>query len=260
MKHAQQVGNDKVDISIIEHEKKDAIRLNKYISNSGYCSRREADRFIAEGKVSIDGVQVEVGTKVYSHQLVNVNGFEIKPEIEHVYIALYKPSGITCTTDTKDADNIIDFMKYGERIFPIGRLDKDSSGLILLSNDGDIVNKVLRSTYEHEKQYIVKVDKTITETFVEHMQNGVKIYNPVHNQYQITKSCKIEKIDNRVFSIILTEGLNRQIRRMCTALSYHVISLQRTRFMNISLGDMKAGEWRYLREDELMKLNEAIQK
>ncbi len=261
MKHAHQIGDkEAVTTSMIEHEEKESIRLNKYISSSGFCSRREADKYIENGNVMIDGKVAEIGTKVYHHQEVFVNGTKIEPRQEFVYIVLHKPTGITCTTDRKDPDNIVDYLNYEEPLFPIGRLDKDTSGLILMTNDGDIVNKILRSTYKHEKEYIVSVNADITPTFMERIQNGVKIYNAVTNKYQITKPCKAVKIAPRTFHLILTEGLNRQIRRMCTALDYRVVQLKRIRVMNIELKDMKVGTWRYATKEELKILNDSIQR
>lgn len=260
MRHAYQVGNEEAsDSSIIQHEPKESIRLNKYISSSGYCSRREADRFIENGKVLIDGVIAEVGTKVYDHQEVIVESFKIEPTRDLVYIALHKPIGITCTTDFDDYDNIVDFLDYPERVFPIGRLDKESSGLILMTNDGDIVNKVLRSVHQHEKEYIVTVNDIFDDEFIHHMREGVEIYNPVTNKYQLTKPCKITKLGPRTFRLILVEGLNRQIRRMCTVLGHRVVKLERIRVMNIKLGDMDVGAWRYITKEELIVLNNSMQ-
>lgn len=261
MRHAHQIGEKAPSTtSVIEHEKKESIRLNKYISSSGFCSRREADRLIEIGNVMVDGLAAEVGTKVFQHQEVFVNGVKIIPKQEFVYIALHKPIGITCTTDRSDPDNIVDYLNYKEPLFPIGRLDKDTSGLILMSNDGDIVNKILRSTYKHEKEYIVNVKTDITPEFIKDIQNGIKIYNAVTNRYQMTKPCKAVKINPRTFNLVLTEGLNRQIRRMCTALSYQVVNLKRIRVMNIELKDMEAGAWRYLTKEELQILNNMINK
>ncbi|WP_304341392.1 pseudouridine synthase [Metaclostridioides mangenotii] len=261
MRHAHQVGEKKsTTTSIIEHEKKESIRLNKYISSSGHCSRREADRFIEDGKVMIDGVIAEVGSKVFDSHEVFVNGNKIIPKQEFVYIVLNKPTGITCTTDRADQDNIVDYLNYKEPLFPIGRLDKDTSGLILMTNDGDIVNKILRSTYKHEKEYIVSVNANITPAFIERMQSGVKIYNAVTKKYQMTKPCKVKKINSRTFGLILTEGLNRQIRRMCTVLGFRVVKLKRIRVMNIELKEMEVGTWRYVKKEELQILNKSIQK
>lgn len=260
MKHAHQIYNDNIqDSSIIQHDPKETIRLNKYISSSGYCSRREADRLIEEGKVRIDGIVAEIGTRVLDTQEVEVENFKIEAKQKFVYIALNKPIGITCTTDLKDKDNIVEYLNLNERIFPIGRLDKDSSGLILMSNDGDIVNKILRSTNQHEKEYVVTLDNHISDEVIEQMQAGVKIYNPVSNEYQISKPCTITKVDSRTFHIILIEGLNRQIRRMCTAFGYHVEKLTRIRVMNIELGNMEVGTWRYISNEELTILNSSIQ-
>ena len=261
MRHAHQTGEKEATESlIIEHEKKECIRLNKYISSSGFCSRREADRFIENGNVMIDGKVAEVGMKVFHNQEVFVNGVKIIPKQKFVYIALHKPIGITCTTDRKDPDNIVDYLNYKEPLFPIGRLDKDTSGLILMSNDGDVVNKILRSTYKHEKEYIVSVNADITPEFIKKIKSGVRIYNAVTNQYQMTKPCKVKKLDVRTFQLILTEGLNRQIRRMCTVLGYRVVKLKRIRVMNVELKDMEAGAWRYVTKEELQILNDSIHK
>ena len=221
------------------------IRLNKYISESGICSRREADKFIEAGKVYVNGLLAEVGTKVTSTDTVVVNGTTIKPKHKKVYIDLNKPVGITCTTETHIPGNIITYINYPERIFPIGRLDKPSEGLIFLTNDGDIVNKILRAGNNHEKEYIVSVDKPITKEFIATMENGVPILNT------ITQKCKVKKIGKCTFNIILTQGLNRQIRRMCEYLGYTVTSLKRIRIMNVSLGSLPVGKWRYLKENEL---------
>lgn len=261
MKHAHQIG-DKVahNTKIIEHGEKDSIRLNKYISNSGYCSRREADRLIEKGMVKIDGVIAEMGSKVLSHQCVIVNGCIIEPKQSFVYIALHKPAGIICTTDQSIKGNIVEYLQYKEPVFPIGRLDRDTSGLILMTSDGDIVNKILRSSHQHEKEYMVTVNKKIDDSFIMGMAAGVKIYNPVNNSYQITEPCKIKQLSQREFRLILTQGLNRQIRRMCTAFDYQVVKLQRVRVMNVKLGTMSSGAWRYLTKDELFVMNEALKK
>lgn len=261
MKRAFQVkdGNEEQTDYIIQHQKRDSVRLNKFISNSGFCSRREADRYIEGGKVKIDGEIATLGSCVFENQQVSVDGHMINTKQNFVYIALHKPTGIVCTTDTNIPGNISDFMNYKEIIFPIGRLDKDSSGLILLTNDGDIVNKILRSTNHHEKEYIVTVNEKINDDFITKLSKGVKIYNPVNNTYQVTKEAKVIKVDDTSFHIILTEGLNRQIRRMCTALGYHIKTLQRIRVMNIQLGSLRAGQWRYIRSEELQELNKNIQ-
>lgn len=229
-------------------ETKNLIRLNKYISESGICSRREADKFIESGKVYINGSQAVVGSKVSCNDTVVVNGTTIKPKSNKVYIALNKPVGITCTTETYVKGNIISFLNYPERIFPIGRLDKPSEGLIFLTNDGDIVNKILRAGNNHEKEYIVSVDKPITKEFISAMESGVPILDT------ITKPCKIKKIGKCTFNIILTQGLNRQIRRMCEYLGYSVSSLKRIRIMNVTLGTLSTGQWRYLSPNEVADL------
>jgi 23S rRNA pseudouridine2604 synthase len=228
-------------------------RLNKYLSEAGYCSRRAADKLIEEGRVTINGNVPEMGTKVTSSDVVKVDGKQIfNNKIKHTYIAFNKPVGIVCTTDTRvEKDNIIDFINYPTRIFPIGRLDKDSEGLILLTDDGDIVNKILRASNNHEKEYIVSVDKPISQTFIERMSNGVPILDT------ITKQCKVKKLSQKTFKIILTQGLNRQIRRMCEYLGYEVATLQRTRIMNIHLKS-PVGRYRELSEEELKTLNASL--
>lgn len=230
------------------------MRLNNFISSTGLCSRREADEMIKQKKVKVNGQIVELGYIVKPDDKVEVNGKVLEEKKDHVYIALNKPVGITCTTERHVEGNIIDFVNYPERIFPIGRLDKDSEGLILLTSDGSIVNEILREENNHEKEYIVMVNKKITSSFIKNMSRGVKIYNPVKNEYTITKSCKVFKINDRTFKIILSQGLNRQIRRMCNQLGYKVISLKRIRIMNISLKDLPVGKWRYLTEEELKSI------
>ena len=221
------------------------IRLNKYISETGICSRREADRLIEQGKVLVNGKVGELGTKVSDEDIVKVNGTELKSKPKTIYIAFNKPIGIICTTDLEIKHNIIHYLNFEQRIFPIGRLDKDSSGLILLTNDGDIVNKILRAENNHEKEYIVSVDKEITQDFIQKMSNGLPILDTV------TKKCKVEKIDIKTFKIILTQGLNRQIRRMCEYCGYDVLKLKRIRIMNIEIGNLQIGKWRYLNDDEM---------
>lgn len=238
-------------------ETENLIRLNKYISESGICSRREADKFIEAGKVSINGEIAVVGRKVSIHDTVVVNGITIKPKNNKVYIALNKPVGITCTTETHVDGNIINYLDYPERIFPIGRLDKPSEGLIFLTNDGDIVNKILRAGNNHEKEYIVSVDKPITKEFIKAMESGVPILDT------ITKPCKVRKIGKCTFNIILTQGLNRQIRRMCEYLGYSVSRLKRVRIMNVTLDNLPYGSWRYLTDKEIetiLGLTEASKK
>lgn len=228
------------------------IRLNKFISDSGYCSRREADRFIEENKVTVNGYIAEVGDKVSSKDVVKVNGNLIESRDEYVYIALNKPVGVTSTTDSSDSTNVVDFVNYPTRIFHIGRLDKDSEGLILLTDNGDIVNKILRSSNNHEKEYEVQVDKSITPEFIEKMSNGVKILGTV------TKKCFIEKEGDKHFRIILTQGLNRQIRRMCEAFGYEVVKLRRVRIMHITLNKLPLEQWRFLEEDEIKELLDSV--
>ena len=229
-------------------------RLNKYLSEVGYCSRRAADKLIDAGRVTINGKVPEMGTKVSPKDIVEVDGELIsKREQEHIYLAFNKPVGIVCTTDTRvEKDNIIDFINYPKRIFPIGRLDKPSEGLILLTDDGDIVNKILRASNNHEKEYIVTVDRIISQTFIERMANGIPILDTV------TKKCKVKKLSKYQFKIILTQGLNRQIRRMCEYLNYEVTDLKRTRIMNIKL-NIPVGEYRELTKDELDALNLLIE-
>jgi 23S rRNA pseudouridine2604 synthase len=227
-------------------------RLNKYLSECGYCSRREADRLIEANRVTINDALPELGTKVKEGDIVKVDGKLISSQEEYVYIALNKPIGITSTTDRTDPTNIVDFMKYRKRIFHVGRLDKDSEGLILMTNDGDIVNKILRANNNHEKEYIVQVDQSITKEFIEGMENGVPILDTV------TKKCRIQQMNDKTFRIMLTEGLNRQIRRMCSHFEYKVERLKRVRVMNIVL-DTPKGKWRYLKEDELKELNRLLE-
>mgnify|MGYP000492365223 CR=1 FL=1 len=227
-------------------------RLNKAISETGFCSRREADKLIEQGKVKVNGKPVELGLKVTALDSISVSGKVITKEVKNVYLAFNKPKGITCTTDLKDKTNIIDYINYPERIFPIGRLDKPSEGLIFLTNDGDIVNKILRSKNNHDKEYIAEVDKRINRDFVERMSSGIPILDT------ITKKCQVELIDDFTFKIVLTEGLNRQIRRMCDYLGYEVKSLKRIRIMNINL-DIPSGDWREFTKKELAEVNRLVE-
>ncbi len=229
-------------------DNQNSISLNKYISSTGLCSRREADKLIEEGKVTINDQVARKGNRVEEGDEVKVNNEVIVPKTKKVYIALHKPVGITCTTDTRVEGNIIDFINYPERIFNIGRLDKDSEGLILMTNDGEIVNKILRSSNKHEKEYIVTVNKELSRDFIKKMGNGV----PILDTY--TKKCKVTKIDKYTFKITLTQGLNRQIRRMCEFFDYRVIGLKRIRIMHIKLKGLAYGNWRYLSDKELAKL------
>ena len=226
----------------------EGIRLNKYIASSGLCSRREADTLIENGKVTINGVVALQGSKVLDGDVVEVNGRKVTPEDDMVYIAFNKPLGITCTTDTRDPSNIIDFIDFDDRIFPVGRLDKNSSGLILLTNDGSIVNKLLRAENGHEKEYLVTVNRPYDKAFIKSMESGVPVLG------QLTLPCKLKPAGDRTFKIILHQGLNRQIRRMCEYLGYKVTKLKRIRFMNINLGDLETGKWRYLTPAEKKEL------
>ena len=232
-----------------------ATRLNKYLSEVGYCSRREADRLIEEGKVTINGEISKIGTKVKEGDQVEVKGqiIEKSTKQKNIYLAFNKPIGIVCTTDRRvEPDNVIDFIKYPKRIFPIGRLDKQSEGLIFLTNDGDIVNKILRSRNNHEKEYIVSVNRPINGDFIQSMSNGVEILDT------ITKDCFVKQLGPKKFKIILTQGLNRQIRRMCESLGYRVRSLKRVRIMNIKL-DLPTGKYREFTKEELLTLNTLLE-
>ncbi len=231
-----------------------AISINKYISNSGFCSRREADRYIDEARVTINNNIALPTDKVYAGDQVHVDGerIKLKQNTQQIYIAFHKPVGITSTTDLTDRSNIISFINHPKRIFPVGRLDKDSSGLILLTSDGDIVNKILRAGNEHEKEYIVTVDKPITPEFVKKMSSGVYILG------ERTKPCTIKQEGPKRFRIILTQGLNRQIRRMCEALDYKVVSLLRIRIMGITLANIPVGKWRNLTHTELEELKQQL--
>jgi 23S rRNA pseudouridine2604 synthase len=230
----------------------DSISLNKYISQTGVCSRREADKLIEQGRVSINGVVAKKGNRVNPGDDVDVDGERIKSKSKPIYIALNKPIGVTCTTDLEDKDNIIRFIGHQKRIFPIGRLDKSSSGLIFLTNDGDIVNKILREEHNHEKEYIVSVNRPITTEFVKTMRTGVKLLG------KKTKPCEVRKLGKNVFSITLTQGMNRQIRRMCETLEYKVKTLQRVRIMDIELGKLRLGEWRNLTPHEIRSLKSKL--
>ena len=229
-------------------------RINKYLSKIGFCSRREAGKLLEQGRITINGKKPELGPKVSDDDEICVDGKNIKKtEEKHVYIAFNKPIGIVCTTDTKrEKNNIVDYINHPKRIFPIGRLDKPSEGLILLTSDGDIVNKILRARNNHEKEYIVRVDKPITPKFLEKMRNGVPILDT------ITKKCEVEQIDTLQFRIVLTQGLNRQIRRMCEYLGYEVKKLKRIRIMNIKL-DLPIGKWRDLTDAEMKELAQLLQ-
>ncbi len=223
-------------------------RLNKAISETGYCSRRGADKLIEEGKVKVNGVTVGLGVKVTKDDTITVQGNVITKNVPNIYLVFNKPVGITCTTDLSKRDNIIKYINYPERIFPIGRLDKPSEGLIFMTNDGDIVNKILRSKNNHEKEYVVTVNKKITTSFLKKMSHGVPILDTV------TKKCNVRKINENTFNIVLTQGLNRQIRRMCQYLGYEVKTLKRIRIMNVSLGNLAVGKYRHFTKNELQKI------
>lgn len=234
----------------------DSKRLNKYISDSGYCSRREADALIEQGRVKLNGRVPELGTRVTANDVVTVDGQSVsrvkEDKSDRVYIAYHKPAGITCTTERKVRGNIIDAVGFKQRIFPIGRLDKPSEGLILLTSDGDIVNKILRAENAHDKVYRVNVDKPINDRFIKRMSSGVPILNTV------TKPCQVTPCGQKSFDIVLTQGLNRQIRRMCEHLGYEVTRLVRKRIMHLTLKGLNKGEWRHLTDSELAQLNASV--
>ena len=235
-------------------EENSLIRINKYLSEIGFCSRRRADDLIEQGRVKVNGKLAVMGEKISGREEIRVNNKVVKKpeEKKNVYLAFNKPVGIVCTTDTRrEKNNIIDFINYPTRIFPIGRLDKPSEGLIFLTNDGDIVNKILRANNQHEKEYVVEVNKPITKDFIKQMGNGVPILET------ITNKCYVKQTGKKTFKIILTQGLNRQIRRMCEYFDYRVISLKRIRIMNIKL-DLKVGEYRYFTNSELNTINQLI--
>lgn len=227
-------------------------RLNKFISETGFCSRREADKYIEEGRVTVNGNLPEMGVKVSDADDVLIDGKPLKAKPKLVYIAYNKPVGITCTTERKIQSNIVKAVNYPERIFPIGRLDRPSEGLIFLTNEGDIVNKILRAGNNHEKEYVVTVDKPLNRQFVNKMANGIPILDTV------TKKCKVKQTGSQQFTIVLTQGLNRQIRRMCEYLGYEVVTLKRTRIMNVTLKGLKVGQWRHLTEQEMAEINNSI--
>ena len=235
-------------------ESNEGTRINKYLSEVGYCSRRASDKLIDEGRVRINGAVTEKGSKVLPSDIVSVDGKTIsEPKEDFIYLAFNKPVGIVCTTDTiREKNNIIDFINYPKRIFPIGRLDKPSQGLIFLTNDGDIVNKILRARNNHEKEYEVTVNKPITREFVKKMSEGIPILGT------ITRRCYVRQNSTHTFTIILTQGLNRQIRRMCEFLDFQVTKLKRVRIMNIKL-DVPLGKWRYLNEDEILVINSMVE-
>lgn len=234
----------------------EGIRINKFLSEAGICSRREGDRLICEGRVKIDGETAMPGDKVFLNQKVTVDGQEIKKEEEEIFLAFYKPKGIVCTTATEEngekIKNVVEYIDYPKRIYPVGRLDQASEGLILLTNQGEAMDRILRSRYEHEKEYFVQVDHKIEDSFLNGMKNGVPILDTV------TKPCKIWQEDDRSFHIIITQGLNRQIRRMCEYFGYRVTYLRRDRVMNITLDGLKKGRYRHLTKEEIAELKKAL--
>lgn len=226
------------------------IRINKFLSEAGYCSRREADRLIEREAVTIDGKTARMGDKVSEGQCVCVGGRQVEREEEEIILVLNKPVGIVCTTAGKEKDNIVDYLRYPKRVYPVGRLDKDSEGLILMTNQGDIVNKMMRSGNRHEKEYEVTVNREVTEEFLAGMRGGV----PLEELQVVTRPCRVERLNRYSFRIILTQGYNRQIRRMCAYFGYRVVKLKRVRIMNITLGDLKTGAWRKLTPQERQTL------
>lgn len=230
------------------------IRINKYLSEAGLCSRREADRLLEAGRVTVDGVRAVTGQKVTGKEYICVNGKAVEPETEEILLAFHKPKGIVCTTSKKEKDNIVDYIHYGKRIYPVGRLDKESEGLILLTNKGEVADKLLRGSNGHEKEYLVTVNKRITERFLQGMASGVPILD------RVTRPCKVTPLDDYTFKIILTQGWNRQIRRMCEYFDYRVRRLIRIRIMNIELGDLKEGKYRKLTGEERRRLLEGLRK
>ncbi len=228
------------------------IRINKYISSCGFCSRRQADRYLEEGRVTIDGETAGVGDRVEPGQTVCVDGTKIRINEEKIVIAFHKPAGVVCTSSKKDKDNIIDYLHFDQRIYPVGRLDKESTGLILLTNDGELTDRILRGRNGHEKEYEVTVNKPISQEVIRAMEQGVPILDTM------TKPCRIRKLGERKFRMILTQGLNRQIRRMCEYFGYRVLTLKRVRIMNIELGQLPEGEWRYLTPKEREKLEKSM--
>lgn len=236
----------------MNQEARNSVNLNKYISDTGVCSRRGAEQFIVAGRVTVNGVVAQLGNRVSPGDVVLIDGKPLKEKPKLIYLALNKPVGIVSSTETHVPDNIISFVNYPQRLFPIGRLDKDSEGLIFLTNDGDIVNKILRAGNQHEKEYIVRVDRAYDGEFLKRMASGVPVLDTV------TKKCRTWGIDRQTFGIVLTQGLNRQIRRMCEYLGYRVVSLQRIRIMNISLGQLRKGAWRLLTEQEMEQIHALV--
>lgn len=242
-----------IEKEFMERSKREAIRLNKFLSEAGVCSRREADRLIGDGRVTVDGEKAVTGMKISPEQIIKVDGKAVGLQEEMIVLAVNKPRGIVCTEEKREPDNIIRFLNYPKRITYAGRLDKDSEGLLLMTNNGDIINKMMRAGNYHEKEYLVTVDKPLTEEFLKKMAQGVHILDTV------TRPCHIKKEGKNTFRIILTQGLNRQIRRMCEALGYHVTTLKRVRIMKIRLGDLKPGQYRKLTEKEIQDLSKMLE-
>lgn len=234
---------------------KEGIRINKYLSESGVCSRREADRQIALGNISIDGRTAGVGDRVLPGQQVLFCGQEIQKEKEEILLLVHKPVGIVCTAEKREKNNIVDYLSYPKRIYPVGRLDKDSSGLLLMTNQGNLVNKIMRAGNMHEKEYLVTVNKPLTQEFLRGMAQGV----PIKELSVMTRKCLVEEVDSKTFRIVLTQGINRQIRRMCEYFNYRVVALQRIRIMNLKLGDLKPGTYREISARELTELKKQLQ-
>ncbi len=226
----------------------EAIRINKYLSEAGYCSRRQADRLVGEGRVTIDGKIAQMGDKVTDDQKVMVGKQRVLREEPFIMIALNKPKGIVCTTAEVEKDNVVRFLNFKQRIYPVGRLDKDSEGLLLLTNQGELANELMKARNYHEKEYVVRVNKPLTKDFIKAMRDGVPILDTV------TRPCKVRYVDKYTFEIILTQGLNRQIRRMCEYFGYRVVALKRIRIVNIELGKLKTGQWRYLTDNEIQEM------
>ncbi len=228
------------------------IRINKYLSMCGYCSRREADRLLEQKRVTIDGKTAGLGEQIHAGQTICVDGTEICAKKERILIAFHKPVGVVCTSSKKDKNNIIDYIHFDERIYPVGRLDKDSTGLILLTNDGELTDRILRSKNGHEKEYVVTVNRPLRKEVLDAMAQGVPILDTM------TKPCRIDRIDEKSFRIILTQGLNRQIRRMCEYFGYRVIRLKRIRIMNVLLDGLPEGKWRYLSDEEITQMEKSL--
>ena len=239
---------NKIEKQFLDTENKGPVRLNKYLSEAGVCSRREADKLIAAGQVTVDGVRAETGMKVEPWQVVRIGKKQVSRQEEMIVLAVNKPRGIVCTEERRERDSIVRFLNYPVRITYVGRLDKDSEGLLLMTNNGDIINRMMRAANKHEKEYKVTVDKPVTDDFIKKMSTGVRILD------QVTRPCKVTKVKKHVFNIILTQGLNRQIRRMCGELGYNVQKLKRIRIMNIELGNLPVGQYRKVTDSELKEL------